>query len=78
MNTETKQKSALDDPKFSFVAIREMAQNSLRLAKILWKEKKGTTLAIGFLLLFVSILPFFASGVRGLVINEWVLPRRFC
>ncbi len=67
-----KQKLSLDNPKFSFAAIREMITNSLRLAKILWQEKRGTTFAIGFFLLFVSIMPFFASGVRGLVINELV------
>lgn len=39
---------------------------------MVWKEKKGSVIALGFVFLIVSAAPFLQSGSRGLLINELV------
>lgn len=58
--------------KLSLSVFREMLQNAARLSAMIWKEKKGTVIALGFVFLIVSAAPFLQSGSRGLLINELI------
>ncbi len=62
----------LPENKLSFAVFREMLKNSKRLSLMIWKEKKGSVIALIFVFLIVSAAPFFQSGSRGLLINELV------
>lgn len=50
----------------------EMLKNSLRMSRMVWKEKRGSVLALAFVFLLVSTTPFLQSGSRALLINELV------
>jgi len=58
--------------KLSLSLFREMLKNSAKLSAMLWKEKRGGVIALGFVFLVVSAAPFLQSGSRGLLINELV------
>lgn len=53
-------------------ALSSLIKNSLRLSKIIWKEKKGAVVAMLFVYTFLSFAPFVESGLRGLLINELI------
>lgn len=58
--------------KLSLSLFREMLKNSGKLSAMLWKEKRGEIVMLGFVFLVVSAAPFLQSGSRGLLINELV------
>ncbi|MEK7078517.1 MAG: ABC transporter ATP-binding protein [Patescibacteria group bacterium] len=58
--------------KLSFSVFREMLRNSVRLSAMIWKENKGSVIALGLVFLIVSAASFLQSGSRGLLINELV------
>lgn len=58
--------------KISLQIVRDIFKNSLRLTAMIWKEKKGYIIALGFLFIFSSTIPFLRSGSSGLLINELV------
>ncbi|NQU83620.1 MAG: ABC transporter ATP-binding protein [Parcubacteria group bacterium] len=58
--------------KISFSVFREILNNSIRLSKIVWKEKRGVSVALIFIFLIFSATPFLHSGSQGLLINELV------
>lgn len=60
------------EQKLSFSVFREMLRNSARLSAMVWKENKGSVIALGLVLLVISATPFFQSGSSGLLINELV------
>src|SRR3989338_7735968 len=60
------------DQKLSLSVFREMLGNSVRLSAMIWKENKGSVIALGLVFLIVSAAPFLQSGSRGLLINELV------
>ncbi|MDP3875185.1 MAG: ABC transporter ATP-binding protein [bacterium] len=60
------------DQKLSLSVLREMLGNSIRLSAMIWKENKGSVIALGLVFLIVSAAPFLQSGSRGLLINELV------
>ena len=49
-----------------------MLRNSVRLSAMIWKENKGSVIALGLVFLIVSAASFLQSGSRGLLINELV------
>ena len=56
----------------SLSAFREMWRNSGKLNALIWTEKRGGVIALGFAFLVVSAAPFLQYGSRGLLINELV------
>ena len=62
-----------DCKKISMSAIRELIKNTVRVNKMLWKERKGTVLALLFFGLIISAMPFIRSGSQGLLINELIV-----
>lgn len=62
----------IENKKISLSVFREMLRNSIRLTKIIWKEKKGMIIALLFVFFVVSAAPFMQSGSNGLLINELV------
>lgn len=58
--------------KFSVPVFRQMLKNSMRLSALIWKERRGSIIVLGFLFLAVSAGPFVQSGTHGLLINELV------
>lgn len=58
--------------KFSVSIFRQMLKNSMRLSAMIWKEKRGSIIILGFLFLAVSAGPFVQSGTHGMLINELV------
>src|SRR3990167_3705263 len=60
------------EQKLSLSVFREMLGNSARLSAMIWKENKGSVIALGLVFLIVSAAPFLQSGSRGLLINELV------
>lgn len=61
-----------ENNKISFSVFREMLKNSVRLTKIIWKEKKGIIFASFFVFSIISTAPFLQSGLNGLLINELI------
>jgi len=61
-----------ENNKLSLSVFREMFRNSIRLTKIIWKEKKGMIITLIFVFLIVSATPFMQSGSHGLLINELI------
>ncbi len=53
-------------------AISQTISNSVRLGRMLWREKKALTIVMIFLFVVVSAAPFLQSGARGLLINELI------
>lgn len=60
------------EQKLSLSLFREMLKNSVKLTAMLWREKRGEIILLGFVFLVVSAAPFLRSGSRGLLINELV------
>ncbi len=60
------------EQKLSLSIFREMLGNIARLSAMIWKENKGSVIALGFVSLIVSVAPFLQSGSRGLLINELI------
>ena len=60
------------EQKLSLSVVREMLGNSARLSAMIWKENKGSVIALGLVFLIVSAAPFLQSGSRGLLINELI------
>lgn len=58
--------------KFSLSAIRELLQNTKRLAQLVWNEKKGLLIVLLTTFILVSAGPFLQSAARALLINELV------
>ena len=50
----------------------EMLKNSLRISRMVWKEKRGGVLALAFVFFIVATAPFLHSGSRALLINELI------
>lgn len=58
--------------KISFSAFKKIIKNGARLSKMIWKDKRGMTVALVFVFLVISASPFLQSGSQGMLINELV------
>jgi ATP-binding cassette subfamily B protein len=53
--------------------IRQIAGNSARLSRMVWRERRGTVLGLGGLFLVMAATPMLRAGAIGLLLNELVL-----
>lgn len=60
------------EKKVSLDAIKDIWKSTQRLWGIIWEEKRGLALSLGFVLLLLSAAPFLRSGSQALLINELV------
>ncbi|TSD02732.1 MAG: ATP-binding cassette, subfamily B, bacterial [Parcubacteria group bacterium Athens0714_16] len=58
--------------KISFLAIEQMIENTIRLLKVVWIEKKKMMIVLFSIFIVISATPFLKSGSNGLLINELV------
>lgn len=56
----------------SFSVFREMTKNGFYLGKMIWKEKKWSVIAMMFVFLTISFVPFLESWARGEAINHLI------
>ena len=61
-----------EDKKISFLAIEQMMENTIRLLKVVWVEKKKMMIILFSIFIVISATPFLKSGSNGLLINELV------
>lgn len=61
-----------ENKKISLTSFKKIIKNGARLSKIIWKDKKGMTVALIFVFLVISASPFLQSGSQGMLINELV------
>ncbi len=54
----------------SFVAVREIFRNAIRVMRLLWTEKKWTILGLLTIGLVSAAIPFASSGTQGPLIND--------
>ncbi len=66
------QNNASDIRSFSTSLFFDMFKNSLKLSKLLWREKRNSMILLGIIFLIVSGAPFLQSGFRGLLINKLI------
>lgn len=66
----------MEDPnqkkKVSAEVMKDLLRNSRRLSGMIWKENRGSFVALIVVFVLVSSAPFVFSGSRGLLINELV------
>lgn len=58
--------------KISFIAVEQMIENTIRLLKVVWTEKKKMMVVLFSIFIVISATPFLKSGSNGLLINELV------
>ena len=58
--------------KISFLAIEQMIENTIRLLKVVWVEKRTMMIVLFSIFIVISATPFLKSGSNGLLINELV------
>lgn len=61
-----------EQSKLSFTVLRELSQNTKRVIKTIWGDKKWLIIAFAVTFIIVAAVPFLQSGARGLLINELV------
>lgn len=60
-------------PKFSWQIAKDFLNNTSRIIKIVWSDKKWSFLAYTLLVFFASGLPFLGSAFRGFLIDELII-----